>query len=104
MLYLQFQCWELSCPLRAPALRVRPLSPALPGGVGGEGWVTPLLERAREQGRASPLFSRGALLGEEVAGFRCWDLPTFLVQAQLRGPFQIVALIDCPNLPCSPSF
>lgn len=67
--------------------------PALPDGVSGEGWVTLLLlERAWEQGRASPPFLWGALLGEEVAGFCCWDLPPFLVQAQLKGPFQIVSV------------
>lgn len=93
MVYLQFQCWELTCLLWAPALRVQSFSPALPGGVSGEGWVTLLLlERAWEQGRASPPFLWGALLGEEVAGFCCWDLPPFLVQAELKGPFQIVSV------------
>lgn len=46
MLYLQFQSWELSCLLQTPALCVQPFSLALRGRVGGEGWVTLLLEKA----------------------------------------------------------
>lgn len=77
VLYLQFQSWELSCLLQAPALCVQPFSPVLPGRVGGEDWVTLPLERLREQGRASPPLSQEVLLGIEMAGFCYWGLPTW---------------------------
>lgn len=83
----------LGAQLWAPAFRMRPFFCALPGGVSVEDWLT-LSERAfrRRAKTASPPFSWAVLLREEVAGFRCWDLPPFLVQAELQGPLQFVSV------------